>query len=116
MKISIFFLFGIIFAGINSQNLGLLNGCATSTLGSNSPQTKTDCWSDTSSSTNNCCFFTANFQGVSVNFCYPLPMNADLSEVQAAANIYGKNARATCSGSSISITIMLLALLALILF
>ena len=115
MKVKLFVIFSILIAGILSQATtpGQLNGCARSTLGNTYPTEATDCFSDTSSSTDNCCYMHARLQGININWCYPLPKTINLQEVQAATSIYGKAVTVQCSGCSISVSLIFIALIAL---
>jgi hypothetical protein len=116
MKVKLFVILGILIAGILSDATtpGHLNGCARSTLGNTYPTKATDCFSDTSSSIDNCCYMHATLQGISINWCYPLPKTIDLQEVEAATSIYGKAATVECSGFSISVSLIFIALIALL--
>lgn len=98
------------------QNLGDLNSCALSTLGNSLPKNEGECFEDKSSSQNNCCFLRATMQGISVNFCAPIPKGINTNEVEDAIAVYGASAIVKCSATSISLSLMLIAMLALFLF
>jgi hypothetical protein len=98
------------------SNLGDLNGCAKDTLGNSLPKDEKDCFIDKSSIEKNCCFIKATMQGISVNFCYPIDKKYDSAEVEASIAIYGPDASVKCSATSISLSLMLIAILALFLF
>ena len=115
MKVILFVIIGILIAGILSQATtpGHLNGCAISTLGNTYPTKASDCFSDTSSAIDNCCYMQARLQGININWCYPLPKTINIEDVQAATSIYGKAATVQCSGCSISVSLIFIALIAL---
>ena len=119
MTLGFFVIFAILFGGIFFQLIttqspsAQLNSCAIGTLGNAYPTLATDCFKDKSSSIDNCCFMHAKIQGVSINWCYPLPKTANIQEVESATSVYGKYATVQCSSSSISLPLILIALFGL---
>ncbi len=107
----------LIITGIFSQNVNLsqLNGCALDTLGNSLPLEEQDCFKDRTKVDFNCCFVKAAMQGVSVNFCYPLPKNSDITALEQSILNYGPSASVKCSATSISLSLMLIAILSLFL-
>jgi len=115
MKVNMFVILGILITGILSDPTtpGHLNGCAKSTLGNTYPAKATDCFSDKSSVTDNCCYMQAKLQGININWCYPLPKTINIQEVEAATSVYGKAANVECSACKISFSLIFIALIAL---
>lgn len=106
----------IVVAFSQDFNLGDLNTCAKSTLGNSLPKDEGDCFEDDSSSDTNCCLITATMQGISLNFCVALPKSFDIKEIEDEIAAQGSAATVKCSATSISLSLMLIAMLALFLF
>jgi hypothetical protein len=117
MMIKIVLFFGLILAGIYTQDK-ILNKCAIKQLGNNPPTQKEECWQDSPAANVLCCFVKVTNVETPFNYCAPLDVGVEWKEIaDSVIDLYPPaSVEVECSASHLSNRVIFILLLSLILF